>query len=350
MSSSTPKPNSSKLRILFVTAGDKNKASSRVRAYWIAEELNVLGHHCTILPQYRRADLVELFTSIPKHDVIVFQKTYGRYHCWLQLFTRMLGKQTYVDIDDAPSIKNEKHTLRRVAKMMRRATGVFAGSNSLVEYSTQYQSDTHLIPSAIKLKNYPLKTTNDHSDQSICLGWIGNGNYYADDLIKILTEPLSKLAANHSIGLKIVGVCGNRKLHNAFVDIPNLKVNCIDQIDWGKPEVVAEQIHSFDIGLYPLLETRFNKFKCGFKALEYMACGLPVVSSKIAANESIITHEHNGFFAEDSNEWINYLEKLICDADLRLSTGKNGRATAEQNYNTIHVSQKISNLIWNNYS
>ena len=346
MNSSTLNPDSPKLRVLFATVGDRNTASSRVRAYWIAEELKKRGLHCTVLPQKQRTDLVKLLVAIPKYDVIIFQKAYGRYHCWLQSFARALGKQTYIDIDDAPSPKNAEHTNRRVATMMRRASGILAGSNNLVEYSKQHQPNTHLIPTAVKLSNYPLKVTNDSTDPSVvCLGWIGNGNYYTEDLIEILTEPLSRLATVHSIELKIVGACGNQKLHTAFVDIPNLKVICIDQINWSDPEAVAEQIHSFDIGLYPLLETRFNKFKCGFKALEYMACGLPVVCSKVAINDKIVNHDTNGFLATNTIDWENYLKALIVSKQKRASMGKAGRQYLELNYGTSSVARKLHNIL-----
>lgn len=336
------------MKICFALAGNASKASSRVRGYWISEELEALGHFCTLKPQENRRALIKLVFSILRHDVIVFQKTFGRYHHWLLLFAKLLGKRTYIDIDDAPSLSNAAHTMRRVAAMMRASNGVFAGSRNLEQYALEYHPNTNLVPSAIKLENYPPKDSksNSHSNR-VCLGWIGNGHYYADDIITLLVEPLTELAKRYPIKICIVGACKVEKLSTTFQKIPNLAVEIFDSINWSNSSIVASHIHQFDIGLYPLIENQFNHYKCGFKALEYMACGLPVVSSKVAINMEIVRHGMTGYLAENCSEWIQYLDTLIASENKRIEMGNSGRALVEKDYSIGPVAEIIDRIIYN---
>jgi glycosyltransferase involved in cell wall biosynthesis len=334
------------LRILFITHGDLSKASSRVRAFWIGEELQKQGVCCDYLwPQNRWATLACL-PKLKHYDVIIFQKTYGRYHHCLQAVAKRLGKRTFIDIDDAPSLNNEPHTMRRVAAMMSAADGVFVGCHNLLDYATPYNSNTQLIPSSIKLENYPLKDpTPTPVGTPICLGWIGNGAYYAEDLISILAAPMTALAARYPIKLKIVGACGNPRLDQVFAAIEGLEYQGIDRIDWSDPQAVVAQIHSFDIGLYPLVENPVNHFKCGFKALEYMACGLPVVSSDVTINAEIVTHAKNGYIASNTNDWLEALTLLIESTELRMKLGLLGRIKVKEVYSTAYAaSLTLKNL------
>ena len=91
------------LSILFSLSGDQNKASSRVRGFWIAEALGDLGVQCTLRWEHAKGDLMRFALEIHRHDAVFFQKTYSRYHRWLMTLAKMLGKLTYTDLDDSPS-------------------------------------------------------------------------------------------------------------------------------------------------------------------------------------------------------------------------------------------------------
>lgn len=333
-----------RLKLLFSLCGDRNKASSRVRGFWIAEELEKLGLHCSLRWKHSKLNLFFFAWEILRYDVVVFQKTYSRYHRWLMVLTNILGKRTFLDLDDAPSKTRSLRTLRNVEAMMRMADGVFVGSKNLLDYAKQHQPKSYLIPSSINL-NYYSVAEGRSGNARVCLGWIGNGVYYKRDLIDILAEPLKELASRYRIRFKIVGACGVRELYDTFNAIPNLEIDFVDSIDWSNPCTVLKAIRDFDIGLYPLIVNDSNIYKCGFKAIEYMAIGIPVVSSPVAFNVDIIAHGEDGLLADSKEEWTSALSELICDVEKRRQMGEAGRKKVEEHFSTAQAAKKLLTII-----
>ena len=72
--------------------------------------------------------------------------------------------------------------------------------------------------------------------------------------------------------------------------------------------------------------------KCGFKLIQYMASGLPVVASPAPANEEIVTAGEDGFIAGNEGEWVEYLSKLLEDKQLRIKLGISARKRIERSY------------------
>lgn len=76
-----------------------------------------------------------------------------------------------------------------------------------------------------------------------------------------------------------------------------------------------------DIGICPLEDTEFNKYKSSVKWLEYSAAQIPTIASNVAPYQ-IINHETTGFIASNENEWEEYLTLLIHDSKLRKRIGR----------------------------
>jgi hypothetical protein len=102
-------------------------------------------------------------------------------------------------------------------------------------------------------------------------------------------------------------------------------------IPWTE-QTEAASIASFDIGIMPLLDGAFERGKCGYKLIQYMACGLPVVASPVGVNRQIVEHGVNGFLAETPEQWEQALQTLLADAGLRQRMGQAGRLKVEQHY------------------
>lgn len=330
--------------ILFSLSGDKNIASSRVRGFWVAKELERFGIRCTLQTKHTKLDLFRFALKTPRHDTVIFQKTYSRYHRWLMAMARMMGKRTYLDLDDAPSKTKSARTLKSVESMLQMADGVFVGNQNLFDYAKEHQANVHLIPSGINLKHYHVTEKKKNGD-SICLGWIGNGAHYKRDLIDILAEPLRELAGKYPLRFKLVGASGEQDLYDVFGAIPGLEIDFVDRIEWSDPNEVSKAIQGFDIGLYPLLPNEFNQFKCGFKALEYMATGIPVVSSPIAINAEIVSNAEEGWHAGSKDEWISSISHLIENADVRRKMGLKGRKKVESSFNVAKIAEQIELII-----
>jgi len=115
-------------------------------------------------------------------------------------------------------------------------------------------------------------------------------------------------------------------------------------IAWTEQTEVAS-ISSFDIGIMPLLDGSFERGKCGYKLIQYMACGLPVVASPVGVNCQIVEHGVNGFLAETPEQWEQALQTLLADADLRQRMGQAGRKKVEQEYCIQVTGPKMAALL-----
>jgi glycosyltransferase involved in cell wall biosynthesis len=82
----------------------------------------------------------------------------------------------------------------------------------------------------------------------------------------------------------------------------------------------------------PLPDDERARGKCGFKALQYMAVGVPCVCSPVGVNREIVQDSYNGYLAGNEDEWIEKLTILIENPDLRYKLGLRGRATVEERY------------------
>jgi glycosyltransferase involved in cell wall biosynthesis len=330
-------------KVAFILLGDCNKASSRVRGYWIGEELEALKHHVSYHNTQLRRDYLRILPVVMRHDVLIFQKQYSRYDIALLRAAKRMRKKVFFDIDDAPSRAGREISQRNAATMMLEAHGVFAGSHNLEALAREAGGTVHFIPSGIRLAQY--KTRGPRDTEQICLGWIGNGAHYVEDLTSILEAPLRHLAAQHDIRLKIVGACGEPKLTEVFEAIDGLTLDLVDEVEWSDPEAVSAAVSDFDIGLYPLIENQFNIYKCAFKALEYMATSIPVVASNVGANGDVITHGSDGYLVSSPDEWVACLSSLIENDCLRRELGANGRARVEERYSTKALAAQISGLL-----
>jgi glycosyltransferase involved in cell wall biosynthesis len=94
----------------------------------------------------------------------------------------------------------------------------------------------------------------------------------------------------------------------------------------------ARDIAAFDVGVAPLADGPWERGKCGFKIIQYMAAGRPVVASAVGANRSIVQHGITGFLASTDAEWTAALRTLEGDRDLRRRMGDAGRRLVEERY------------------
>jgi glycosyltransferase involved in cell wall biosynthesis len=332
------------LKIIFVLSGNSTKASSRVRGFWLAEELKKMGSSCTLRWRDSKFALILLLLELVLHDVIIFQKTYSRYHRWLMAYAKYLGKSVYFDIDDAPSRVNNRKTIENFEAMALMANSVFVGSRKLYDYVSGFRGNAKLIPTGIKLTNYDFIGKREIPGP-ICIGWIGNGSHYEKDLVEILQGPLTKLAGKYDIQLKIVGALGSTTIYESLGAIDGLDAILVDDLDWSDAQSVFHEICDFDIGVYPLLDNKFNEYKCGFKTLEYMALGIPTVASENPASLDIISDGVDGFFATTQTEWISKLERLIQSKSLREEMGRAGRIKVENEYDIKILAERIKMIL-----
>lgn len=331
-------------RFLFFLLSDANKASSRVRGHWVADELRSRGHAVTIRSGASYFDYARAVTLLLVHDVLVLQKRCGRFDFYLVSLARWLGLTVIFDVDDYPSPSGKLSTLRNVGRIVRRVHLVTAGCDALRRLVEEEGGHGELHPTCIRLAGYSVQASKPISDR-VCLGWVGNGRHYADDLCDLVYPALRRLATDHPFRLRLVGVAGSAKIHDVFTRLRGAQVELIDEIQWSSPKAVADAVGCFDVGLYPLRNTSFNWYKCGFKAIEYMALGIPVVANPVGSITQIVRDGVDGYLAEGENAWLSALMRLCESPDLRSEMGASGRRRVEAEFSIESAADRMERAV-----
>ena len=107
----------------------------------------------------------------------------------------------------------------------------------------------------------------------------------------------------------------------------------VEAMQW-RSQTEVEDFRPIDIGVMPLPDGPWSQGKCGLKALQYMALGIPTVCSLVGVNSDIIRDGDNGFLAASEDEWVAKLTRLLRSVELRKRLGLAGRLTVENKYST----------------
>jgi glycosyltransferase involved in cell wall biosynthesis len=263
-----------------------------------------------------------------KYDLIVIEKELFPNIPYFIEKLLLTNKSYALDFDDYIATGYKTNTLKRfffknkIDYLAQKAKFVTVGNRWYFEELKE--ANLIYLPTVIDLNNYSSVKTNYNTDV-VTIVWIGSlstGKY-----LNIIIPVLQELSQNYAIKVKIIGA--------------ELTINDIDYelVDWNEFTEIEELLSS-DIGIMPLDNTLWEKGKCGFKLIQYMACGLPVVASAAPANEEIIDDGINGYIVNSNREWYLSLEKLIQDSSMRERFGKSGRAKVELNY---------SYQVWGNF-
>ena len=100
-----------------------------------------------------------------------------------------------------------------------------------------------------------------------------------------------------------------------------------------------------DIGIAPTPRDRWTLGKCGFKIVQCMAAGLPVIASPVGANAEIVSHGITGFHADTPEACIGAIERLAGDVQLRATMGASARARVEQHYSITRAADAWQRLL-----
>ena len=219
------------------------------------------------------------------------------------------------DGSDFPIVR---HLLpRKIDRVMRYSKLVWAGNPYLMDRArTAGAKRVSFLPTVIDSARYRLKT---HSPNPVtCIGWIGSPTTqkYLQELLPVF-EVLHRL-----FPIRILLVNGSESL--AFSGE-------LEVIPWTE-EGEVDAILRMDIGIMPLPDSPWERGKCAYKLIQYMACGLPVVASPVGFNTTVVTHGHNGYLADTPESWQKHLTDLSLHPEKRQAMGKQGYLRVQESY------------------
>jgi len=214
----------------------------------------------------------------------------------------------------------------KTAEICRHSTHVMAGNEFLAEYARANNKNVTIIPTTIDTEKYEFIERTDDPD-IVTIGW--SGSFSTIQHLDTIRDVLQELARTERFQLRVIGTPAYK--------IPDVDV---EAIQW-RSKTELDDLRGIDIGLMPLPDDNWSKGKCGLKALQYMALGVPTICSPVGVNSTIITDGENGFLADSKAEWIERIKRLIHSPELRRQLGRAGRETVEREYSAKVVAPKV---------
>lgn len=314
--------------ILFISKGE-HAASTRYRALVYFDALRASTWrpiHITV-----RSDplsRMKLLRSVSRADVVVIlRKTFS-----LPFFSmlRLYSKYLILDLDDAIFCRSNGKPSRirhnRFAHIARRCQQIWTGNAYLADTARRYNAAVITLPTSLMPQQYSTKIEKpvDHID----LVWIGSSS--TRRYLETALPTLERLVDNFpSLRLKIV----------ADFDLPSQRLQTV-AIPWTE-ERQSSALSSSHIGIAPMSDNAWTRGKCGLKVLQYMAAGLPVVSSPAGVNSEIVEHAVTGFLAEQPEQWQTAIGKLVQNPKLRQAMGDSGRKRVTERYSVNITFKKM---------
>jgi len=305
--------------ILFVSKG-LHAASTRYRATdffplleksgWRPRHLSDCGSlrcRLALLNAARRAEVV-----------VLVRRTYGPLFRFL---LRRAARRLAFTFDDAIFCRSDgaasPRRARRFAATVAKCDLVWAGNRYLADEAGRFNRRVRVVPTAVETERYRLQAAKPES--TFDLVWIGSRST-KKHLLTIL--PALERAAERIAALRLKIVADFTLETRSLVVVP---------IPWS-PEAEVRELASAHVGLAPLPDNRFTRGKCGLKVLQYMAAGLPVVSSPTGVNSEMVEHGVTGLLARSEEEWIQALQLLRDSPARRERFGEAGRKKCARHY------------------
>jgi len=336
------------MKVLLLSKYPRIGASSRLRSLQYLPSLADEGIEVTVSSLFDDEYLIELYTkgrrsklrsmilylkrlfvllTVFRYDVLWIEKEIFPY--FPAVFERLLaflGVRYVVDYDDAifhnydlsGSGLIRKLLGRKIDTVMARANCVIAGNQYLAERAWKAGAKrVEIIPTVVDHARYFQAARN--GDEQLVIGWIGSPSTqcYVIDIQHALRDVCEKT------GARLILVGATDSVFGELAGIP------VEIVPWSE-ESEAKSIAAMDVGIMPLVDGPWEKGKCGYKLIQYMASGVPVVASPVGVNVEIV--DDCGRLAESEHEWAESLLELLSDDEKRNTLGHAGRVAVEKRY------------------
>lgn len=275
------------------------------------------------------------------------------YNCLVNGYKASKGFKTVFDMaDDLPEMIAISPQIPNILRKFGRFYGKYYLKKDIkhadyVTLTDESLRNTYKIPDA-KSKIVPngVDTMNFKNDPNakeelgldgFIVGYVGVLRGWVD--LKPVFEALKNL--NNEIKLLIVGSEGlfnENKILAKECDVAD-RVIFTGMVPYSE---VPKYISAMDIGIIPFRsgEVSFNALP--LKLFEYFACEKPVISSELGPIKS--NFHDNVLFASNTKDYINKIQMLYENKDLRNKLGQQGRKISE-NYDWKNITLKLEQIL-----
>jgi glycosyltransferase involved in cell wall biosynthesis len=349
------------MKVLLLTRFDRMGASSRMRTFQYLPHFESSGWQVSVSPLFSDVYLKQFYNrdqrwretalaylrrirnliDVKQYDLIWIEKELLPFlPATPERMLKRLGIPYVVDFDDALFHRYDQHRCRTVRALLGRkidavmkcAAIVVAGNLYLARRAYAVGAKrVEVVPTVVDLARYSPCASTQNKKGMLVIGWIGTP--WTSQYLLPLKQVFKSLKAEFDVKFVAVGASPE--------SVSNLPVEA-----WPWSE--ASEVHSlrqFDIGIMPLPDTPFARHKCGYKLIQYMACGIPVVASPIGVNNEIVEYGVNGFLADGDKQWRQAFVTLLGNAELRWEMGRSGREKVECWYSLQIQAPRLKDLL-----
>jgi glycosyltransferase involved in cell wall biosynthesis len=261
------------------------------------------------------------------------------------LFQKIGRLPMVLDLDDATYVRYVSPTYGRLGSALKffgktdnlidRADLVISGNRFIAEYVERRGSTSIVIPTIVDTDIFrPIVKDNEVP----VIGWIGTHSTFP--FIEKIFPVMRELTKKHQFKLLLVG-SGRETVVLEGVEVETVR--------WSLEREVSD-FQGLDIGLYPISTSAsasedWLAGKSGFKAIQYMAVGLPFVMSPVGVCGEIGVHGETHFNAESDEDWYNYLDALLSDQELRLKMGVNSRRYSIEHFHMERHAETLAQAL-----
>ena len=196
------------------------------------------------------------------------------------------GVPIVYDFDDAIFLQNVSEANRaisflkdpgRVATILKRSTQVVVGNEFLAAYARQHNPAVNVIPTAVDTTRFVPQANRCRRGRPAVSSSAGSAARRRFRTWRRSRRP------PRGVGDASVHAEGQRRRPSGAFSRRD-----VEEVQWSLGDEVS-LFNTCDIGVYPLTDDEWSKGKCGFKAIQCMACGVPVVAAAVGVNREIIS-------------------------------------------------------------
>jgi glycosyltransferase involved in cell wall biosynthesis len=320
------------MNVLAIISRDLQKGSTKYRIVQYLEYLRSKGINFEFV---KRGSIdASVVRKAGQFDLVFNQKCLFRYSLAKKLMAS--SQRTLFDFDDAIYTRPGKpHSLLtklrvkiRLHLWLKRSDIVTTSNHFLACYARRYSDSVEVVPMALDLDTW--QPSEKSFREEITIGWAGAPVNIP--LVEGIGPVLSFLLKKYPF-LKLSIFSGQKP-----------QLGCPFEYYSFQPGHELAFVQDLDIGLLPLANEEYSMGKSPIKAIQYLACGVPVVGNVIGATGEILNVK-NSIAVSNEDEWVRGLEKLITNRDLAKSMGRAGCEHVRKNHNVKLAAERLFRIL-----